>query len=311
MFRQGGAIGLVDLASRQWQLLPGHSDLLTGLAYSADGRWLAAADWSGLVHLWDAATGQPGQVLASHTGPVGHQAFSADGQTLVTGGVNEDKSAMLWTVPEIIQAEPGTAPPREAFNVNPDDSLLDLALSPDGNTLAIATHDTGVTLRNLGSGQVRQFTAPQEKLLSIAFSPDGTRLAAGSLGETVQVWDVASGQPVANLVGPQIGVVANLIFTPNGRWLIAGGQQNRIYGWEIDTAEVAQQIEGRGVDLALNPAGTLLAFKKTLDDVVIGDIFAAREAIQVAGGRPLAFNADGRLLAVGSAEGVMTLWGVP
>ena len=105
-------------------------------------------------------------------------------------------------------------------------------------------------------------------------------------------------------------VITDLTFSPNGRWLITGDQQGAIRGWEVETGELRQSIRGRGADLALNPAGALLAFKKRLDDVVIWDIFNACEAAQLIGERPLIFSPDGRLLAVGSDSGVITLWGV-
>ncbi len=73
-------------------------DSINAVAYSADGRTLAAGGRNNVVMLWDVADrGRPtplGPSLASHQGHVLTVAFAPDGRTLVTGG--NDHTVALW-----------------------------------------------------------------------------------------------------------------------------------------------------------------------------------------------------------------------
>lgn len=59
---------------------------------------------------------------------------------------------------------------------------------------------------------------------SVAFSSDGKLLAAAGSGETIQVWDVASGKSKFELTGNAPLGYAGVAFSPNSRWLAAGGR---------------------------------------------------------------------------------------
>jgi WD40 repeat protein len=68
---------------------------LTGLAWSPDGKTLAAATREQQVVLWDPQTRRRRATLRGHTGALTALAWSPDGQTLATG--SEDGSLRLWS----------------------------------------------------------------------------------------------------------------------------------------------------------------------------------------------------------------------
>jgi hypothetical protein len=67
------------------------------VAFSADGRLLAAGGWDGNIWLWDLATGEELARFAGHTGSLRGLAFSPDGRFLVSAG-GVDTTGLVWDV---------------------------------------------------------------------------------------------------------------------------------------------------------------------------------------------------------------------
>jgi hypothetical protein len=79
------------------------------IAFTADGRFLAAGDVSGTVRLWRLADGKLLREFTGHRGPVTALAFAADASVLVSA--SQDATALVWDLAGLLPAE---APPAKA-----------------------------------------------------------------------------------------------------------------------------------------------------------------------------------------------------
>jgi WD40 repeat protein len=170
-----------------------HTDavLISALAWSPDGKWIASAGGPApaekgtgdRILVWDAATSALVHVLRGHGAPVPQLAFAPDSRRLASAG-GIDGTVRLWDVEEGREAYCLRGHARSVFRV---------AFSPDGSRLASVSCDHETTWLQ---GEVKLWSvADGRELLTldgslrVAFSPDGRHLAAAYWIYGVKVWD--------------------------------------------------------------------------------------------------------------------------
>jgi WD40 repeat protein len=152
---------------------------IKGLAFSADGRWLASSTPDFEVCLWDAKTFRLSARWPGHTGEICSLAFSADGRRLASASF--DRTVRVWDV------EGGKC---QAVLGGHTDTVFTAAFHPGGTRLASAGNDRAVWLWDLAKGEaVARLSGHTSFVWSLAFSPDGKTLVSGSGDGTVRLWD--------------------------------------------------------------------------------------------------------------------------
>jgi hypothetical protein len=149
------------------------------LAFSPDGRLLAAGGWGKAATVWDVASGKRWCELPGHEYWVSSLCLSPDGKTLATA--HSDKTIRLWEV--LSGRERG----RLAGHAH---RVTQLAFAPDGR-LASSSHDRTVRVWDLAAmKEAGRFEGHDAVVGPLAFSADGKQLASGGWDTTILVWDV-------------------------------------------------------------------------------------------------------------------------
>jgi WD40 repeat protein len=166
-------IKIWDIAAGRLALtLPGPGRNPGSIAFSADGRLIAAGNCDPGIIVWDAATGNVKFKLTGHSACVNALAFSSDSTLLASS--SPDKTTRIWdlqTGQEVLTLPEGGATPRLAF-------------SPDGTRLAVADNFGALhvylvrmeDLVTLAKSRLTRSLTPEEcqQYLRVAQCPPGT-----------------------------------------------------------------------------------------------------------------------------------------
>lgn len=108
---------------------------INSVAFSPDGKLLAASLAAGLVQLWDATTYQEVGTLAGTEAGVGAIAFSPDGKLLA--GATNTNEVLLWSMPG--RQRVGALTYQDTDRDRVAAQVFSIAFSPDGSTLVAGT----------------------------------------------------------------------------------------------------------------------------------------------------------------------------
>jgi WD40 repeat protein len=231
----------VDRTVRIWNLptgkpiappLLGPTADIYGLAFSPDGDTLAASDYDGTVYFWQWRHGGDAEhVSTGHRTGTMAIAFTPDGTRVAVAADTEVVLVDPRTHRRV--AEIGLAGTR----------AKDVAISKNGQVIAVATADNQIRLFNINS--LASLGAPlvghQSPVSGMAFSPDGRWLASGD-DQAVILWDLQTARPLSAPLRVHTSTVSGVAFDPVSERLITGDWNGRVLLWDFSPGRLMRLV---------------------------------------------------------------------
>jgi WD40 repeat protein len=217
-------VRLLDASTKQQlAVLSGHAGGVRAVAFSRDGRLLAAAGGlparSGEVRIWDVAERRLLHTLHGHSDCIYGVAFSPDGHTIATASY--DKLVKLWDV----ATEKEIRTYRDHI-----DAVYAVAFTPDGRRLISGAADRTVKIWNVATGErLYTLSEPLDGINTIAIDPSGKFVAAGGLDKSIRIWSL--GETAGTLLHSQIAhedAILRLAWSPDGAELLSSSADRTV-----------------------------------------------------------------------------------
>ncbi len=316
-----GLISVLDLDSgRVLRTFGRDGDVVEALAFSADGRYLAAAK-DGEVTLWGV-----GDQATSNALPVGQGrtasrlAFSPGGDRLAA--VVDGRAILTWdlaakagnnvlpqtgqTVTEIafsadgrLLASFGQGPEITLWDLETGESTLTLSsptsapitgilFSPVGHILAVADEDAYISLWDLERDRSTVLAGHADLIKRLRFDLEGSTLASEGRDAQLMVWGLELGTDPVALPARLDGLVTGLAFSPDAARLASVGTDGEILLWDLASGDLVRVLEGHRAavtELAFGPSGQGLASIGADGQVIVWDLLdgTQRLALQLSG----------------------------
>jgi WD40 repeat protein len=232
-------VRLIDPARKPVATLPGESEAVRAVAFSRDGKYLAAAGGlparKGEVKVWDVAARTVAVTIAGHSDCIYAAAFSPDGATLATASY--DKLIKLWDA----------ATGKEIRTLHDHiDAIYALAFTPDGKRLVSGSADRSVKIWDVATGQrLYTLSEPADGINAIALSPDGSRVAAGGFDKTIRIWRLGEKEgKLENSLIAHEDTILRLAWSPDGRYLASAAADRSVKLFQASDLTEVRNIAG-------------------------------------------------------------------
>jgi len=291
---------------------------VNAVAWSPDGKFIAAASDDTFVQVFEAATGSRSLIYRGHTEEVATVAWSPNGQLIASGG--EDRTVQIW---DAISGAPVYTYGGHTARVN------GVAWAANGQVLSSGSDDKSVQVWQSSNGhRIFTFLGHTAGVLSVGWQPNQSSVASGSWDGTLRDWATVqhgnhfnAGDQIFRYGGHGANEVYALAWSPDSAFIAsAGADQTVQISHGVDgtpalpffTDHRRQDHINRVFAVAWSPDGTSVASGDEDGNVYVWKVAGRTTFFKYTGHQgpvnAVAWSPDGKFIASGGADTTVQVW---
>lgn len=249
------------------QPLKGHTEIVTSVTFSPDGKYIASSSSDSTICIWDALTGkQIGKPLADDMQQILSITFSPNCKYIISSST--DYLLRMWDVltgkqviEPIFEYDVGnmTAFSPDAQNfITASRSKVSIwntttweksyrnsgflsnyiGISNDGKLIACQMQNEDVKIYNVNTNQqVGKSIRGNSSVRIAAFSPDGKFIALASIDGTIRICDIGTGLQLGDIIEAHTTTISSISFCPNGKHIMSASYDGTVKIWDFPSLQ--------------------------------------------------------------------------
>lgn len=283
--KKHGALSIYPQANLLY-VCTGHTNRVTSVAWSPDGKYLASASYDKTIQIWDGNNGQNLATLKGHQGRVNALSWSPDSTLLASA--SDDHTVRLW--------HPLTTLTEYVCTLHTE-SVMCVSWSPDGKYIVSGDEAAQVLVWEATGEEHALYVTYQEHkdgVLAAQWSPDGKYIATAGKDEIVRIWEPARLAQRRNWL--------STFFFPNQGQQSWQGRHGKLVAlsWASDSRQLAIACSDHSIWIRNCNPGPSAA--PTTTELAINNSKITNT---------LAWSPTGTYLAIGGNDKLIRIWNVP
>lgn len=284
--------------------LSGHTDRVSSMCFSADGRTLFSGSIDTFIRVWEVDTGKALRTFKAHSTGVNTLAISKNGKVLVSGSYRG--TVRIWNVDS----------EEELRSLDNRSQVLSVAISADSHIVASGSENGSVRIWDAESGAElgRLGSRKNREVWSVAMSAGGSSVAAACEDGTIRVWDLGKEREDQVLnVGSAVWSVA---FSKDGQHVVSGSKNGQVAITELVSGSVTpiDKLSVGVMSVALAEDGNTVCAGTADGTIKLWQLNGAQELRPVRAHEgevwSAALSSDGRTMASAGDDRTIRLWNV-
>ncbi|HIM29247.1 MAG TPA: hypothetical protein EYG57_06790 [Planctomycetes bacterium] len=259
---ENGSVKIWTLPTLPTRMLAGHTQAVTAVALSTDGKLIVTGSADATVKIFTGADGKLARSLDGQSGAVA--AIDLNDATGLVASCGTDGVIKLWNATDgtdRLTLRGHVGPVRDVrintkgdmvVSAGDDGSVrlwrlpvaaihlaghtmpvLTVAVSDDGKLIASGSADKSIRLINFADAAVvRTLTGSTAAVRRVTFRADNSQLASVDDAGDIRLWDVAAGTS-QGLFSGHVGPATSLAYLPDGKTLISSGDDGTLRWWTL------------------------------------------------------------------------------